>query len=1481
MPNSAAPKQIVKKITPTKVTGGGGFEFEDKVAAFFMCCLLSDTPPLDPSYGTIKKIDFQVKIDGWFLDDLLLTLTDGGMQRRCAFSIKSNVQFSKTSAPSDFVKDAWKQFLGDESTIFNKGTDRIGIITTPLDTETKTKLEGLLGKARAQDPIQLSRRIDREGYISIEAKKIFESFSCPQELADKHSIDKSTIAELLRCVDHLDFDFEHTSSRRISDAISILRGILESSSLNEAKNLWNKLCTIARETRTQGGCIDLGSLVGKLRKIYRLKNFPDHVPIWKMIKQKTRDEIGLIPDKIANSVFIDRKNKVEEIIQKLDKHSIVVLLGESGCGKTVIEKTIADSKIETHKVVWINTETLSIMNDLPSRDILEVIPDGMAFLIIDGLDRFYSDSQFKQVALLLKSCCLNIANSPWKIIMSCQPEEWARVQSSLSKLNVRTDFELITLKNPTDEDLAPVWQEFPLLKNLSLQIHLRQFLFKPKVLDLFASKMQTDGAFDSKALNDTINNCSRVGESHLISWYWEQEIRNGTDGLRKSVVLKHIAEKLADEFVTNIPSADFSSDELSVIGDLVNRRILVSRNDKISFEHDLIADWARLRILLGKCPNIYEYINNKLVSPLWCKSLRLLGIHFLETSSDINAWKELFDSFAKEKNEGNLGQDLLLEASIFSSNPLSNLEKLWQEMQKDGGLLLCRFLNRFLYSASFPNKIALFIASQYEGEAMSELVARNRDPYWLYWMPVVKFLHTHKEDVHKLAPKHVAEIVDKWLRFSKNDWPVRTEAAEIAIETAEDRLAINMSDIGAHGMSDLVRYAYRAGIAACNEQSERSFDFALTACSRKKPSGEILELITKYNEEDRRRKSKVKEPKRKIPKEFFTPIFDDGPIPPPWPDGPIVQVERDFHELCLDPETDLDILCPLINSNPKIAHEAILALLIEPPTPKDRYGSRLREYTGMAYTHNWFPPFHTRGPFYYFLNTHTERGLSLIISLVNFATERWADQWTNDDREAPSIEIEFSAKKRRFVGDAYVYYWHRDVGQVSHIISSALMALEKWIYDRLEKEETKESAIKVIEEILKTGHSLSFIGLLISIGKKRTELFTNHLLPLLSVPEFYSWDMEHIIKSEGHQMIGWFGKGSFIVKSAQEWNGMKHRKTSISVLAPRLFILMEQTRDSFEKYRKKWIKRFEDGDLESVSYDVMVNLIHWFDMSNWKTKEYPEQGEIHAFEMPEEITKKRQAGLKEMQDRGALIHLPINFRRILDGQEKVSPDSTEKIWDSIQYVLNIEAKEEDPDKDVLQKDNAICGGIAILFKYFRDWLKQKPDKETWCINKISELILNPHPEKSFDSGVGFGNWLWDRYCAETMPIIWAEDPKNRLYRRCMAVLAINKHYETVGILFRAASEFRGSLKENFKQLENFLIGLAHAKWKDSRGQYCEKKSFDMNKWIEKEVALFEKGKTPSGIVKWEDITWKEMQKRNKLIKEEVKNPVLPHGALKT
>ena len=622
-------------------------------------------------------------------------------------------------------------------------------------------------------------------------------------------------------------------------------------------------------------------------------------------------------------------------------------------------------------------------------------------------------------------------------------------------------------------------------------------------------------------------------------------------------------------------------------------------------------------------------------------------------------------------------------------------------------------------SASFPSQIALLIARQYKDEATAELITRYRDPYWLYWIPLIKFLNSHRADVIQLAQKQVTEIVDKWLRFSKLNWPVRTEAAELAIEIAEDMLALRMSKVPLLDEGGLVKLAFRAGLAACNEQPERVVDFALTACSRKVPSGRILDLIGKHNEELKSREKEVKRPIRKIPETLLDPTFESD-TPPPWPDGPIDQVVRDFHELCLESDTDSDALYPLIFSHPEKAREIILALLIEHPTPRDRYDSRLEKHIGMAYVGTWFPPFYTRGPFYFFLNTHPQQGLDLIISLINFATERWAEPWTNEGKQPPYVEIELSRGKKALIGYPYTYYWHRDAGNISQIIPSALMALEKWLYDGLDKEDLKEETVRQIEEILEKGTSLAFIGLLISVGKKHRELFADSLLPLLGPPEFYWLDAEHILKSETHQMIG-FDLYRSVIKLAQDFHSMPHRKVPLSGIAINLFLSNEGTRKTFGKFREGWKSRFEKSVFGWVSPDLFENLIQWLDMSNWKRREDSEQGAEFQFEIPKEILERRKEEFKEIQDRQLLINLPIRFRRILDGEGKLYPDDAEKVWGTIQFADNIELSKDDPDFDLFGKENVICGGIVILFKNFKDWLKQRPDKEKWCIGKITGL----------------------------------------------------------------------------------------------------------------------------------------------------------------
>ena len=69
----------------------------------------------------------------------------------------------------------------------------------------------------------------------------------------------------------------------------------------------------------------------------------------------------------------------------------------------------------------------------------------------------------------------------------------------------------------------------------------------------------------------------------------------------------------------------------------------------------------------------------------------------------------------------------------------------------------------------------------------------------------------------------------------------------MAIEFAEDILAIRMSKVAYWDKSGLDHVAFRAALAACNEATERVTEFALIASGRKKPSGRILTLIKNYD----------------------------------------------------------------------------------------------------------------------------------------------------------------------------------------------------------------------------------------------------------------------------------------------------------------------------------------------------------------------------------------------------------------------------------------------------------------------------------------------------------------------------------------------------------------------------------------------------------------------------------------------------------
>ena len=65
---------MAKKVATPKQTSGGGFTFENKVAAYYAVQMLLAYEAFDAEKGKIVRVDFQTRVKGWYLDDILLKL---------------------------------------------------------------------------------------------------------------------------------------------------------------------------------------------------------------------------------------------------------------------------------------------------------------------------------------------------------------------------------------------------------------------------------------------------------------------------------------------------------------------------------------------------------------------------------------------------------------------------------------------------------------------------------------------------------------------------------------------------------------------------------------------------------------------------------------------------------------------------------------------------------------------------------------------------------------------------------------------------------------------------------------------------------------------------------------------------------------------------------------------------------------------------------------------------------------------------------------------------------------------------------------------------------------------------------------------------------------------------------------------------------------------------------------------------------------
>ncbi|HQU47139.1 MAG TPA: hypothetical protein PK867_30320, partial [Pirellulales bacterium] len=290
--------------------------------------------------------------------------------------------------------------------------------------------------------------------------------------------------------------------------------------------------------------------------------------------------------------------------------------------------------------------------------------------------------------------------------------------------------------------------------------HLDELTRRPFILDLLVNAATGGDAPEGL-----------VGESHLIEWFWATRVRGHAD-IGGSEALKELARRQAELGI-----------DQELLRRLASGALIRERHGRAGFEHDTIADWARLQWLLSRGTSVGKAIEERCGNPNWHRALRLLAVHRLEQSSTTADWLALIDTCPAVT-------DFALDGLLFAANSHDLLSRVTEQLFADKARLACRLARRAIVICSSANQSLLnhACANSDSPSPFLRILWRDPRPFHFFWGPLLHFLQHEKARVAATMAKSGAEVARTWLEMTPPRSRYRDVAADIALTIAERTL---------------------------------------------------------------------------------------------------------------------------------------------------------------------------------------------------------------------------------------------------------------------------------------------------------------------------------------------------------------------------------------------------------------------------------------------------------------------------------------------------------------------------------------------------------------------------------------------------------------------------------------------------------------------------------------------------------------------
>lgn len=1104
------------------------------------------------------------------------------------------------------------------------------------------------------------------------------------------------------------------------------------------------------------------------------------------------DALAKLPSKIGGKLSIERKIIKRVVLSEQDTNNLVLLIGESGAGKSVLAKSLCE---DNHKgnTLWLDNyifESIDL-NDVYKKlnisglnsDLIRELTNDNYLVVFDGLERISTDSSFALVAQLLS--LLFSGNSTLKILLTCQQRHWSRVQANICKhFKKIIDINPITVGNFEQDELQQITKIYPQFSKLFASTKLSTMLERPKIIDFFTR-------------NPDIPNINEwSSEADLIEWYWQMEVSQKNNGAMRESFILNLACALGDSSKSSVRTSSFPASELTVMQDLELDEICTRDGSRIKFSHDLLLDWFKQRVIIDYLTEEPEFCFSKVDSPYWHKAITLFGLYLLNNSESPISWHELFKR-AEANTKTRFICDLLLDSILLSPQPEQYIEKIWAVLITNKAKYLKALVTRFLFVATSPDPLILKIAKAQNIDSVQASVF-NRKPIIPLWSSILKVIVDKQNELIEIIPEELGDICKSWLRHSPKKANYRSELASIALKMGWKALQHEQ-----HYRSDnhwlsyngkKVNFFYDVAFSAINEELDELIKLADCASGRNKPT-DALPF-------DKSRRAEVSSEPVNIPDEL-EPTYSflgDEIVLPAITDGPQWPVQRDFRYFFFK---DLNSLA-FMRAKPKVAAKLILALCIrEGGKTYGNYDFDIEKYYDLDSNLRLFPPSFDKGTFLWLLKISPDDGLMVILRLAEVASHKWLEEAKKHKNKPMNIDnvvdpfslsFEVNGKVKAWVGDRRWLYVCRAITAAPDILICALMALEKWLSDKLDddKDITKE-----ILYLLDRGNSIAIIGVLLQLAKKKPSLLKGVLSDLINVPELYYYDIDHVVRGEGHQLMGYGrNRSQHDIKVAKEWHLRGYRKELLKDILIKIFLNDKEFQETIKVITIPALKRWiGENNGENHVHSLVNGLMDLLHIDNWHYYKDEQGLSKTEFIPPHETTAEEDTESNVHELTLEMMNIPMSCRKMIDDNHT---PSVEGIIYALEKYSFIEMEDADEAKS-LSLVHTQCALAAVVVKNKHElpelWKKYKP----WCLDILLGTVSNPPTETyiSPDSVYPFG---WDRFCADTLPVLWSESPENKGIRAAIAYLCIGLHLETIERLFIASSLYRTELSGGFYQL---------------------------------------------------------------------------------